>query len=178
MHPTISTVERAPITGAQPAPHWHRVLMLLSLAVVLLACASSASAGGGRLGRHYGHHGLHHGHGYRGHGYRGYGQGYRGRVYGFHGYGYGHGRGLRFGLGIGYPYRYYGGYLSAPAPRYLYQQPATPEPKVYVERPSVWYYCPGSREYYPHVSRCDTPWVNVNPATIATRPPDTATPEP
>lgn len=45
------------------------------------------------------------------------------------------------------------------------------QPPVYIEQPppsppaqeAYWYYCPGSKAYYPYVQSCSEPWVKVSP---------------
>jgi hypothetical protein len=75
-----------------------------------------------------------------------------------------------FIAGAAYPYPYY--YPPAyappaygePPPVYIEQQPpyieqsATPAPAG-----QVLYYCPDSREYYPNVPTCPSPWMKVVP---------------
>jgi len=46
---------------------------------------------------------------------------------------------------------------------------------TFVERPAVvvqpeggaWYYCVDPPGYFPHVARCNRPWVVVNPADVS-----------
>lgn len=122
-----------------------RALMLtLGLALVL---AAPGHAGGGHQGRaHGGHHRYHHAHG---------------RVF----------------VGVG-PW-----WWGAPYP-YWYDQPpfystsniVVEEPLVYIQGPAptaaaqaaptpngYWYYCPSTQAYYPDVSTCEEPWVDVRP---------------
>ena len=79
--------------------------------------------------------------------------------------------GFNFGVPVG-PYPYYYPYYYPPyypAPVVVQQQPT-----VYVEQqpapaaqPSVaanyWYYCAGSRAYYPYVKDCPGGWQRVAP---------------
>jgi hypothetical protein len=72
-----------------------------------------------------------------------------------------------------YPPVYYGyaappyyGYASPPY--YAYAPPVDVEPPTYVQRDDdraqdYWYYCPGSKEYYPRVKKCREEWVRVLP---------------
>ena len=80
-----------------------------------------------------------------------------------------HGR-ISFGIGIGvplwggpfYPYPYY---------PYDYYAPRTivvpAQPTRYIEQSSpesgYWYYCPGSKTYYPYVKDCPAGWQRVSP---------------
>lgn len=71
-----------------------------------------------------------------------------------------------WGWGAPYPY-YYPYYYAAPPiiierqpPVYQYEQQASPpvqEPQYY------WYFCPGSKAYYPYVKQCPGGWVKVVP---------------
>jgi hypothetical protein len=67
-----------------------------------------------------------------------------------------------------YPPAYYPPAYSTP-PAYM-EQPAYAEPPVYMEQPAaqppaaqVLYYCPDSRDYYPNVPTCPSPWMKVLP---------------
>jgi len=61
-----------------------------------------------------------------------------------------------FGAPFFYPYPYY----YPP----VYPVPAYSEPPVYIEQGSgVLYYCPDSRDYYPNVPTCPSPWMQVLP---------------
>ena len=80
-----------------------------------------------------------------------------------------HGR-ISFGIGIGvpiwggpfYPYPYY---------PYDYYAPRTvvvpAQPTRYIEQSSpesgYWYYCAGSKAYYPYVKDCPAGWQRVSP---------------
>jgi len=86
-----------------------------------------------------------------------------------------HGRGqVRFGVYVG---PYWGPYWGwGPAyyypPPYYYYPPAPAQPTEYIERidPSEqgwWYYCEGSRGYYPYVKECATGWTRVPPTPPA-----------
>ena len=63
-----------------------------------------------------------------------------------------------------YPYPYvapaYGGSAYAEVPSY---SDAPPNSDGYQERSDYWYYCPDSQAYYPYVSTCPSPWVQVLP---------------
>jgi hypothetical protein len=60
------------------------------------------------------------------------------------------------GAPLFYPYPYYPP-VYAPAPVYT-------EPPAYIEQGSeVYYYCPDSRQYYPDVPSCPSPWMQVLP---------------
>jgi hypothetical protein len=121
----------------------------IALSVFLLFAAAPSEAGGGR-----------HGHGHGGHRY--------GRVY----YGgprvvVGVGPGVWWGPGFWYGRPWYG-----PGPYYSYAPPpvVVQQPMVYVERPPApaapsgfWYYCESAGAYYPSVSTCPEPWVQVAP---------------
>ena len=103
------------------------------------------------------------GHGWRGHGRHGHG---------WHGHRW-HGRhSTRFHIGLGSAFWW--------GPRPVYVQPApvyvspprviVAEQPVYVQRepvpsPSYWYYCGSAGGYYPDVSSCPEPWVQVPPRT-------------
>jgi len=89
---------------------------------------------------------------------------------------------------------YFGGGPMWWGPRYYwpdpyFYQPRTivieREPPVYIQRPqaviqqpaaappapaSIWYYCPAPAGYYPYVQNCNSPWVNVDPRTVAPPP--------
>jgi hypothetical protein len=79
-----------------------------------------------------------------------------------------------------YPYPYvtpaYGGsaYMGAPtysdasnysdAPAYSYSEgQGNSDVSGYTERSDYWYFCPDSQTYYPYVSTCPSPWVQVLP---------------
>ena len=116
----------------------RRILPLLALAIVAALVAAPANAGGR-------HHGGSHSHFVFG---LGVGVGYP-----WYGYGYGY-----------YPYYpYYPAYAYYPP--YAVQQ----QPQVYVEQPQAqqpagyWYYCSGSRAYYPYVKDCPAGWQRVAP---------------
>jgi hypothetical protein len=129
------------------------LVSLLVVAVLLVSTASSFawSRGGGRPG------GFHHG--------------------GFHG------RGVvvvgpRWGWGWG-PYWGWGGWAGYYPPPYYYPYYSQPQvvvqpAPVYVEGSTssystaepaegYWYYCPGSKAYYPNVPSCSEAWVKVPP---------------
>ena len=98
------------------------------------------------------------------------------------GYGHGHGHsGVRFGVYVGpgwygpaYPYYYY------PPPYYYYPPyypPVAPAaPVTYVEQgvaqpapalaPGYWYYCDGTKAYYPYVKECPGGWQRVSPQPV------------
>jgi len=88
---------------------------------------------------------------------------------------WGHGGGrVVLGFNFGFPAYY-------PAPYYYYPPPYYPpvvvqsSPPVYVERNDMppqaaapqaqnyWYYCAGSRGYYPYVKECPGGWQRVSP---------------
>ncbi|MDD5331001.1 MAG: hypothetical protein PHX38_13440 [Sulfuricella sp.] len=133
-----------------------RVNALLAGSLVVLGLAANGSALADR-------HGGHHGHG-----------------------GAGVGVGLVLGLGLGLelarPYYGPGYYYPAPyyyaPPPYYYPPPVVvapyAPPPVYIEQegytqavpaqpPSSWYYCPGSKAYYPYVRQCPEGWERVSP---------------
>jgi hypothetical protein len=88
--------------------------------------------------------------------------GYYGYPYGYGGYGYPYAYPYPYGYGYAYPYPY--PYAGA------YPPAAQAAPPVTQETPQaapLWYYCPDSRMFYPHVSECPSGWQAV-PAT----PPD------
>ena len=82
-----------------------------------------------------------------------------------------HGPRVVFGLNFGVPV--YSPYYYSPYPYYYPPAVVTvpaPQPPVYVERsdpapaPQVqndWYYCAGSRAYYPYVKDCPGGWQRV-----------------
>jgi hypothetical protein len=84
----------------------------------------------------------------------------------WYGYPYGY-AGWPYGYGYGYPYGYpYGfGYSWRYDPPIRYGLP----PASYVEAPArsepsgSWYYCNDPPGYYPYVSRCSRPWLEVEP---------------
>lgn len=147
-------------------------------AALVLAFASAAidaqSRGGG--GREW--HG----------GGRGPSDGYRGRFDGRHDGHYYRYRGPRVGVYFGAPYAWGSPYYWGPAwslawPWYGYVYPypypyappvveySVPGPTEYVERApgpaserGLWYYCTDPAGYYPHVARCNVPWVEVQPS--------------
>lgn len=132
-----------------------RINAVLTASLVALSLASSGEA----LADHHG-----------GHGGRG---------------GAGVGIGLVLGLGLGLElaspyygpaYYYPSPYYYAPPP-YYYPPPvvvAPYVPPVYVEQgdyarsvpdqpPASWYYCAGSKAYYPYVRQCPEGWQRVSP---------------
>ena len=76
-----------------------------------------------------------------------------------------------FGFYFGYPSYYWGPRYYDPFYRpYYYYNPAPvyiepPQPKVYVQQPSTyyWYYCPAAQKYYPYVQTCPQGWLQVVP---------------
>ena len=105
---------------------------------------------------------------------RGHGGGHGFSRGGFHGArggahfgGFHHSR-ARVGVFIGAPlfaYSYFPYYSAAYAP--LYTAPLATE---YIEREpqarspnDYWYYCPGSKTYYPYVNECSAGWQAVEP---------------
>ncbi|MGH7392841.1 MAG: hypothetical protein ACREM3_25815 [Candidatus Rokuibacteriota bacterium] len=132
--------------------------LLVLVALVVIATAPSlawADRGGRRHGVHrHGGHGHRHFHGFR------HTHGFRSRVF------------IGVGPGFVYPYYYYPYYY--PPAYYSYTPPpvVVQEPPVYIQQPAqpapsqpeaYWYYCPGSRAYYPSVQTCAEPWVKVPP---------------
>ena len=106
--------------------------------------------------------------------------------YGYRGYWGGY-YGPRVGVYLGSPWYWGTPYAAAPwygyaypypyaAPAWRYAPPidyshAVP-PTEYVERPAQaapggrWYYCVDPPGYYPHVSRCLSPWIGVAPFDV------------
>jgi hypothetical protein len=88
---------------------------------------------------------------------------------GFHGGGFHHGGHFRGSVFIGgavfapwywpgpyyYPPAYYPPAYYPPATEYIEPQPSA--------APAYWYYCPGSRAYYPYVRDCPGGWQPVAP---------------
>ncbi len=146
-----------------------RFLLILAVVVSLGAGGMAAAADGGRSGG--GHSGgSHQGGGHSG----GHGGGGHGGHHGGHG-----GSRFDFDFVVGpywgapwyYPY-YYPYYYPGYYPYYYYPYvPAEPStPQEYIERPrreqssrpsGVWYYCPGSKAYYPYVRKCPGGWQKV-----------------
>jgi hypothetical protein len=67
---------------------------------------------------------------------------------------------------VGAPFFYYPPVYAVP----VYPGPVYQEQPVYVEQPAyveqgseVRYYCPDYRDYYPNVSSCPSPWMQVLP---------------
>ena len=102
--------------------------------------------------------------------------------YGYYGY-YGPSVGVYFGAPwywsapyYGYAYPYAWGY-----PAYRYVPPLAADPPAYVEKPAdapaggAWYYCEDPQGYFPHVARCNRPWIEVAPSEIE-RPPEGGAP--
>jgi hypothetical protein len=59
---------------------------------------------------------------------------------------------------------------GAAYPYYAYPPAYVEQPVTYIEQPTseppagqVLYYCPDSREYYPNVPTCPSPWLKVVP---------------
>ena len=82
--------------------------------------------------------------------------------------------GFNFGFPVGaypYPYYYPRYYYPAyyPAPIVVQQQPTVyieqqPAPAAQAPAPAnYWYYCAGSRSYYPYVKECPAGWQRVAP---------------
>jgi hypothetical protein len=128
---------------------------LISLLVVAVLLASSLSSfawsrGGGRPG------GFHHG-GFRGHG-----------VVVGPGWGWGWGPYWGWGWAGGYyPPPYYYPYYAQPQvvvqPAPVYVEGSTSSPSAAEPAEGYWYYCPGSKAYYPNVPSCNEAWVKVPP---------------
>jgi hypothetical protein len=85
-----------------------------------------------------------------------------------------HGGHVRFGVFVGpgfwYPPPYYA-YPPYYPPYYYPPVVAAPVPQTYVEQgvapsapaPGSWYYCDGSKAYYPYVKECPGGWQRVAP---------------
>jgi hypothetical protein len=80
------------------------------------------------------------------------------------------------GFNFGFPGYYPAPYYYYPPPVYYAPQPVViqQQPQVYVEQPqpqaapapsqsNYWYYCAGSRTYYPYVKECPGGWQRVSP---------------
>ena len=83
---------------------------------------------------------------------------YWGSPWGGYPYGYGYGYGYGYPYGYGVPYVPYSAPVRYAVPQATYVEP----PARSVERES-WYYCADPVGYYPHVSMCSRPWVEVAP---------------
>ena len=124
-------------------------LALVSCAALLAAAADESWAGRsgsrGSSGRGVSHSGGHHGH--------------RGHTRVFVGGAFFAGPAFYAPYPYYYPYPapYYG--YPPPPPVYIQQNdtPVTPESQLY------WYYCQGSRAYYPYVQDCPGGWQRVMP---------------
>lgn len=108
-------------------------LVALLLIGVLLVPATSGFAWG-----RGGHGGFHHG-GFRGH-----------------------------GVVVVGPAFWWGPWWYPPPPYYYQPQVVVQPAPIYSDTPapaaeSYWYYCPGSKAYYPSVSSCSEAWVKVPP---------------
>ena len=121
-------------------------MLALSCATLLAVGALDAWAGG-RGGGGHSSGGFHHG------GNRSFHHGARARVF------------------VSSPFFFF------PSPYYYYPAPAyaPPPPVQYIQQePAVesqyWYYCEGSRAYYPYVNECPGGWRLVQPAGEAVRP--------
>jgi len=137
------------------------------LTVIMIAVspvlADRYSGGGGYKGGYTKGGGHYSGH-YRGGGY------YRGGYYRGGGYYYGPSFGISIGSPWYYPY-YYPYYYPSYNPYYYAPTVTIPsEPQEYIEKPrseepsapsGVWYYCPGSKTYYPYVKECPDGWQTV-----------------
>ena len=88
-------------------------------------------------------------------------------------HGRGHGWGPHWGISIGLPLYwpgYYPGYYPYAWPAYAYPGPVVP-PTTYIEQvvPQAapaqpqgdWFYCAGSKSYYPYVRECPAGWQRV-----------------
>jgi hypothetical protein len=85
-----------------------------------------------------------------------------------------HGGHVRFGVFVGPGYWYPPPYYAYP-PYYApyYYPPAVAAPQTYVEQgfaqpapaqaQGYWYYCEGSKAYYPYVKECPAGWQRVAP---------------
>jgi hypothetical protein len=75
-----------------------------------------------------------------------------------------------------YPYAYYPYYPYASPPAVIVQ----PNPQTYVQQappateapqpPNYWYYCAGSKAYYPYVRECPEGWMTVVPPASSPSP--------
>ncbi|HKW37447.1 MAG TPA: hypothetical protein VJO54_06535 [Burkholderiales bacterium] len=63
-----------------------------------------------------------------------------------------------------YPYAYYP--YAAPA----YGGPAYTEAPQYIEQSDIRYYCPDYQDYYPNVTSCPSPWMQVVPGAAPATP--------
>jgi hypothetical protein len=79
---------------------------------------------------------------------------------------------VSIGVGFGFGYPFWGPPWGYPAPYYYPVPVAVPaQPVTYIEQRSApasdrgawWYYCDGSKGYYPHVKECPTGWQRVAP---------------
>lgn len=77
-------------------------------------------------------------------------------------------------VGLGYPYYYPNYYYPPyyPSPGVVQQQPpvyveqgspAQAQPQQQQQSQGYWYYCAGSRAYYPYVKECPAGWQRVAP---------------
>lgn len=81
-------------------------------------------------------------------------------------YGYRYAYGYPYGYGYGYPFAYAHPYASAPYPpavRYVSPPADAVEQSTQGAAPGAWYYCSDPPGYYPHVSTCSRPWLEVAP---------------
>ena len=131
-------------------------LALLASADAVLASGSNRSGGqggrhgGGSISVHVGHHGGRPIVGVRP------GPVFIGRPHFFHR----HPVVVSSTIVVAAPFFYYPPAYAAP----VYPAPVYQEPPVYVEQASeVRYYCPDYRDYYPNVSTCPSPWMQVLP---------------
>jgi hypothetical protein len=60
-----------------------------------------------------------------------------------------------------YPYAYPYGYSYAPPP--VIERQPTYEGTLQEDQPYYWYFCPGSKTYYPYVKQCPEGWLKVVP---------------
>ncbi len=80
--------------------------------------------------------------------------------------------GVYFGPGLWYPPYYYSAPYYPPYYNSPYYYPTAPAaPTAYVEQSSAqpaqpqgyWYYCGGSKGYYPYIKECPGGWQRVSP---------------
>jgi hypothetical protein len=62
-----------------------------------------------------------------------------------------------------YPYPYPYPYYYAAPPVVIEQQPPVYEEMPQADQPYYWYFCPGSKIYYPYVKHCPEGWLKVVP---------------
>ena len=95
---------------------------------------------------------------------------------GWHGGNWGGWHGNSFGVVIGVPFWAPGYYPYHNPYPYPYAGAVQSQPQAYIERPAqstqrsqpstpsgLWYFCPGSKTYYPYVKECPGGWNTVIP---------------